>query len=103
MHKNVEILTNARRERSIRKHIKATNIITPSFAVGDFVLVRSASNRAHKLSFKWQVPIRVTGVHGQLVYGVTSLSLVERRNVYIALGCSSTTIRFWAPKYPRTN
>jgi len=56
--------TRARRESAISAHNKATNIIHPSFEVGDFVLVRRANDRGHKLRFRWYGPCRVTAVHG---------------------------------------
>ena len=73
VHKEVERSVSLRRERAIAVHNKATNIITPSFAVGDFVLVRRANDRGHKLRFRWLGPCRITSVHSPLVYGITPL------------------------------
>jgi len=74
VHKDVEHSVSLRRERSIAAHNRATNIVTPSFQIGDFVLVRRANERGHKLRFRWYGPCRVTAVHGSLVYGITPLS-----------------------------
>ncbi len=73
IHKDVQHAVSLRRERAIAAHNKATNIIAPSFAVGDFVLVRRATDRGHKLRFRWFGSCRITSVHGQLVYGITPL------------------------------
>ena len=45
VHKDVQHAVSLRREHSIAAHNKATNIISPSFTVGDFVLVRRAVDR----------------------------------------------------------
>lgn len=73
IHKEVEAAVYARRKRVIEAHNKATNIVTPSFSVGDFVLVRRAVDRGHKLKFRWFGPCRIYNVHGHLVYGATPL------------------------------
>ena len=44
-----------------------------NFEVGDFVLVRKAQNKGHKLSFRWRGPRRITRVIADTVYEVTSL------------------------------
>lgn len=73
LHKEVAIRTQKRRDNTIAAHNRATNIVTPSFCVGDLVLVRRATDRGHKLQFKWCGPRQVTSVHSPLVYGVTPL------------------------------
>ena len=40
MHKDADRTVSLRRERAIAAHNKATNIVSPSFAIGDLVLVR---------------------------------------------------------------
>jgi len=74
MHKNVSEKIRANRARQIKIHNERTNIIHPSFSIGDFVLVRKAHNKGHKLAFKWQGPKRITKVINSLVYEVTSLT-----------------------------
>lgn len=43
-------------------HKRATNIITPCFFVGDFVVVCKAKKPAHKLAFMWSRPRKVIAV-----------------------------------------
>ncbi len=62
-----------RRERANAAHNKATNITALSFAVGDFVLVRRATDGGHKLRFRWFGPCRITSIRGHLLYGITPL------------------------------
>ncbi len=73
IHKDVQHAVTIRRKRAVATHNKATNIIAPSFAVDDFVHIRRATDRGHKLRFRWFGPCRITSVHGQLVYGITPL------------------------------
>lgn len=73
MHKNVSTITNLRRQNAVKAHNEATNIISPSFTVGDFVLIRKATHRGHKLQFRWSGPRRITAVHSELVYSVQPL------------------------------
>lgn len=73
VHKDVTRSVTDRREKSIHAHNWATNIVAPSFSVGDFVLVRRANDRGHKLRFRWYGPYRITTVHSPLVYTVKSL------------------------------
>jgi len=84
MHKAVDISVSRRREKAIAAHNKATNIVTPSFEVGDFVLVRRANDNGHKLRFRWFGPWRITAVHGALVYSVSPLSGDKTERVHCA-------------------
>lgn len=84
IHKDVERLVSKRREQAVAKHNLSTNIVLPSFNVGDFVVVRRASDRGHKLRFKWFGPLRITAVHSPLVYSVTSLSNGKTERVHCA-------------------
>lgn len=84
LHKDVHGLVTKRRDQAIAKHNTKTNIVSPSFSVGDFVLVRQASDRGHKLRFKWFGPCRVTAIHGPLVYSVTTLSDSKTDRVHAA-------------------
>lgn len=99
MHKDVENGVNARRARPIRNHNKATNIVTPTFSVGDFVLVRRATDRGHKLNFKWIGTCRITSVHGQLIYG-SQLYQVTIINAFIAPDSYATTITSCKRTFP---
>ena len=72
-HKDFACSVSIRREKSIAVHNKATNIIHPSFVVGDFVLVRRANDQRHKQRFRWFRQYRITAVYSPLVYGLSSL------------------------------
>lgn len=74
MHKDVQASVSRKREKAIHRHNRATNIVSPSFSICDFVLVRPATDRDHKLRFKWFGPCGITAVHGELVYSVPTLS-----------------------------
>lgn len=84
VHKDVSEAVSTRRKRAIAAHNKATNIITPSFDVGDFVLVRRSNDIGHKLRFKWFGPCRITAVYSSLVYGVTSLHGGKTERIHCA-------------------
>ena len=73
MHKNVGERIIRNREKSVLRHNAKTNVINPSFHVGDFVLVRRAQDKGHKLSFLWQGPVRICGVHSPVVFEVENL------------------------------
>lgn len=84
MQKDVQALASARLYRSIRNQKKAINIVTHSFTVGYFSIVRHATNRGHKLTFKWRGFCRVTAAYRQLVYGVISLSSGKTERIHCA-------------------
>ena len=73
MHKDVSHRVMANRRKQIVQHNKRTNIIKPSFDLGDFVLVRRGHNKGHKLAFRWLGPRRITRFIIDLVYEVTGL------------------------------
>lgn len=54
--KDIVLVADKRRQKTIKVHDKATNIFTPSFRVSDFVLVRKAQDRGQKLQFGWFGP-----------------------------------------------
>lgn len=91
MHKTLSERMRANRERHIRSHNKRTNIVEPSFNIGDFVLVRKAQNKGHKLSFRWQGPKRITKVVNNLVYEVTSLISNQAETVHVTRICMYRT------------
>ena len=84
MHKEVALAVAKRREKAIALHNKATNIVSPTFVIGDFVLVRRSNDRGHKLRFKWYGPCRITAIYSPLVYGVTSLLGSKTERVHCA-------------------
>ena len=51
MHKEVNEKVTANRKKQIAHHNRKTNIITPDFSVGDFVLIRRAQDKGPKQSF----------------------------------------------------
>ena len=67
MHKDVKGLVTKRRQQSIKAHNKKTNIQPVDFLNGDFVIVRTAGKRGHKLGFTWRGPIRVVNTINPLV------------------------------------
>lgn len=82
IHKDVSTKINTRRQKANAKQNSATNIINPSFSIGDFVLLRRATDRDHKLSFKWKGPRRTVAVHSPLVYSVERLTGGSIENVH---------------------
>lgn len=73
MQKEVGGSVSLRLKRVIAAYNQATNIVSPAFAVGYFVLVRRANDRRHKLRFRWFRPCLITDVNRSLVYSVTPL------------------------------
>ena len=84
MHKDVQEKINKKRLSEIQRHNNNTNIVSPSFNIGDFVIVRRATDKGHKLQFKWTGPAVITAVHGKLVYGVTPLTNDKEERVHSA-------------------
>lgn len=58
MEKEVIGLFYARKQRNIKEHNNATNIVTPRFVVKDLIVCK-AIKPAHNLSFIWSGPSRV--------------------------------------------
>lgn len=73
MHKDLKRSVFLCREIAINAHNKATNIIQPQFTISDFVLFRRATDRGHKIQFRWFGPCRITAVYSPLVYGASPL------------------------------
>jgi len=73
MHREVNERKTSGRKTDIDQHNKRTNIVQPNFSIGDLVLVRHASNKGHKLSFKWQGPHRVVDIINEMVYKVEDI------------------------------
>lgn len=84
MHKDVKQRINDHRRRSIKAHNGATNIVTPNFEVGDFVVVCKATKPAHKLSFRWCRPRRVISVKSPAVCVVAYLTTEKQETVHVA-------------------
>ena len=73
MHKDVGKRVANARKKQIAHHNKKTNIISHQFNIGDFVLIRTAQDRSHKLSFRWRGPQRISRIIGDAVYEVENL------------------------------
>ncbi len=75
---------DANRAQQIKYHSSKTNIVAPNFSAGDFVLVRRAQEKNHKMCFRWQCPHRITGVVSDLVYDVSNLTDTKTERVQCA-------------------
>lgn len=82
MHRDVSERINARRKRAIDAHNAATNIIVPSFVVGDYVIVCKPTKREHKLAFRWCGPRRVVAVTSPAVCVVEDLVTGRNEKVH---------------------
>lgn len=56
IHKKVSAKINKRQQWAIEAHNAATNIMVPSFVVGDYLIVCKPTHREHKLAFCWYGP-----------------------------------------------
>lgn len=74
MHKDTAEKVTKARQKQINTHNKRTNIIEPSFHVGDFVVVRRAQGKGHKLNFRWTGPRRIIKVYSDLIYDVEKIT-----------------------------
>lgn len=81
MHKDVGTRVSKNREQQIRRQKKQTNIVSPSFEMGDFVLVRT-QKKGHKQSFKCPGPNRIVRILGDTVYIVESLTGEKMETVH---------------------
>ena len=82
MHKDVKGLVTKRRQQPSKAHNKKTNIQPVDFSNGDFVLVRTAGKRGHKLGFTWRGPRRVVNTINPLVYEVEHFKTEARETVH---------------------
>lgn len=63
---------------------KMTNIVTPSFTVGDFVHLSRPNDKCHKMSNRWLGPRRITRAVVDLAYEVSKLDGNETETVLCA-------------------
>lgn len=82
MHRELAASIGAARRRQIEDHNKRCGVKPVNFGKGDFVLVRRAQKKGHKLAFRWRGPRRVVDVRGDLVFEVESLVDKARENVH---------------------
>lgn len=98
MHTDVSMLVTNRSKKSIPIHKKANKISGPSFDRGDYVLVRPAVDRGHKLQYMSVFPLRVEQLHNPLVYSVAIFNGTNLQRVHAArlIRCNQN---FKAPKF----
>lgn len=82
MHKEVAKVVSASMARHIFEQNKKINIVRPCFEVGDFVVVRTAQGKGHKMRLRWIGSRNVTRVLGSLVLEVESLAREEVEQVH---------------------
>lgn len=83
MHLIICIRKQPRRSREIASN-KKTNIIAHKFNIGDFVVVRRAQDKGHKLSYRWTGPRRITKIIGELVYETENMVNGKLETVHAA-------------------
>ena len=74
MHKEVYERVTKNRLKEISWHNSKTNVISPKFEVGDFVLVRRGAKSGHKLTFRWVGPRRIVEAINSVVFKVKNLT-----------------------------
>ena len=82
MHRQVRGLATKSRDRAVAKHNARTKAQAANFGRGDFVLVRRAQHKGHKLQFVWRGPHRITAVKSAWVYEVEDLLKKKRETVH---------------------
>ena len=82
MHRDVAHRNASSRAKAVLRHNVKTNIQNPHFQVDDFVLVRRAQKKGHKLHFVWRGPRRVTSVRSNWVFEVEDLVQHKRETVH---------------------
>lgn len=83
IHKDVSEKVSHRRKTGIASHKKSTNVVEPRFEVGDFVLVRRAFDRGHKLQYKWFGLLHIDQVHSPLFYSVAKFIGTDSQRVHV--------------------
>jgi len=73
VHKEVSGLVTANRQKQIDHYNKETNVISPNFDIGDFLVVCRAQDKGHKLRFRWVGLRCIKRVISDTVYEVTDL------------------------------
>lgn len=82
MRRGVRLCSNNDREGQVPIHNKRTKVRVANFVIGDFVLVRRAADKGHKLQFKWLVPGIIVAVKAELVYEVVNIFTVKLEVVH---------------------
>ncbi len=84
MHKDISEKVTRERARHMKAHNHKCGVLPVNFQEGDFVLVRRAQRKGHKLSFAWRCPRRIVAVKSRLVFEVEDL-IKKKREVVHAL------------------
>ena len=84
MHKDTSERITKIRQNQINAHNRRTNIAKPNFSLGEFVLVRRAKDKGHKINFRWLGPRRIVKVYSDLVYDVAKLNSGDVEKVHCA-------------------
>ena len=82
MHRDVKQRAESSKKRKVEEHNRKTNVKPVNFHAGDFVLVRAAVSKGHKLQFIWTGPRRIVSVTSDLVYEVEDLLDSKRATVH---------------------
>lgn len=82
MHREVLELSSRRRQNSVSRHNAMTNVRTTRFEIRDFVLVRRAHDKGHKLKFMWCGPRRIVNVKSAWVYVVQNILSSKQETVH---------------------
>ena len=82
MHKEVSSMVSSSRKKGILRHNNKTNVSEANIELGDFVLVRRAQKKGHKLRFVWTGPRRVVKALSRLVFEVESLANKKLETVH---------------------
>lgn len=82
MHRDVGGRVSAARARAVAAHNSKTNVQAANFETGDFVLVRRAQKKGHKLQFVWRGPRRIVAVNSGWVYQVEDLVNGRKETVH---------------------
>lgn len=81
-HKEVKLEATKSRKRMIDRHNRQTKVQAVNFQVGDFVLVRRATKKGHKLEFRWTGPRHIVFVKSYLVFTVENLLTSKREAIH---------------------
>ncbi len=74
-------------KRQVQRHNEKTNIQPINFSLGDFVLVRCAQKKGHKLQLSWRGPRRISKVISAWVFEVEDLNSSKKEIVHARRIC----------------
>lgn len=82
MHRDVKQRAESSRKRNVEEHNRKNNVKPVNLHEGDFVLVRRAVSKGHKLQFIWTGLRRIVSVKSDLLYEVKDLLDSKRAMVH---------------------